>query len=308
MKYFLAFLGIVLITIGLSIDEKYQTVKITDLFSENVFEVSLGEKNEYYRDYDFSFVQNTTDFVPDCKQDLLNIYYTAINAGKNQFTFYCGSDYDNCISDLESIANNKSTLSLINNYVHPYNGFKHIETEYDSMGKITIIISKNYTEEDIRQIEAKLDLIEPTIVNENATLVENLKSIHDYIITNTTYDVDKRDNGSLTYKSDTAYGSLVQGYGICSGYTDAMQLMLERLGVENFKVASDNHIWNVVNIDGSWKHLDLTWDDPILDPTIGLELLIDDYFLITTEELIALDQAEHNFDQNIYTELKIKEA
>ena len=126
MKYFLAFLGIVLITIGLSIDEKYQTVKITELFSDNVVEVSLGEKNEYYRDYDFSFVQNTTDFVPDCKQDLLNIYYTAINAGKNQFTFYCGSDYDNCISDLESIATSpsgsgaKSTASAITPFLKEY--------------------------------------------------------------------------------------------------------------------------------------------------------------------------------------------
>ena len=40
-------------------------------------------------------------------------------------------------------------LSDINNYVHPYNGFSHIESEYDSLGRVTINIVRNYTEEDI---------------------------------------------------------------------------------------------------------------------------------------------------------------
>lgn len=299
----LATLGALFIILGLVLmrDERL-LVPVNELLTSNNIEVSLGEKNQYYREYDFSYVQNTENFIPECKQDLLNIYYTVINAGKNEFTFYCGRDYENCLSDLESIANNQNTLSLINNYVHPYNGFKHIETEFDNSGKITIIINKSYTEEDIVAIEKQLDVIEQTIIKDDVPLELNIRAVHDYIINNTRYDVERRDSNNLTYKSDIAYGPLIQGYSICSGYTDAMQLMLERLGVENFKVATDNHIWNAVNLNGAWQHLDLTWDDPILD--IGINIIIYDYYLISTDKLLELDLTEHNFNQEIYTELK----
>ena len=300
----LAFLGVLLITLGLILGTNEKAnIPINELFSPPKITVVLDEKNAYYRNYDFSFVQNTEDFSPDCKQDLLNIYYTVINAGKNSFTFYCSKEYENCLDDVKDIANDKTTLSLINNYVHPYNGFNHIETEFDNTGKVEIIIHKSYSEDEIIAIEQKLDEIQNKVLTENTTTEQKIKLIHDYIINNTKYDVQKTENTNSTlYKSEIAYGPLLQGYGICSGYTDAMQLMLERLEIENFKVASTNHVWNAVKIDDTWKHLDLTWDDPILD--IGLDWIIHDFYLISTEELLKLDQTEHTFDQNIYAELK----
>lgn len=299
----LALLGTLLIIIGIyfSTDEKLSSIPINELFSPNI-KVTLEEKNKYYREYDFNYVQNTDNFSPECKQDLLNIYYTVINAGKNEFTFYCGKEYETCISDLETIANNQNTLSPINNYVHPYNGFKHIETEYDNNGKITIYITKNYTEEEIQEIEQKLDTIEQTIIKDGATEEQNIKAIHDYIIDNATYDTKRKENSTSTsydHKSDIAYGPLIQGYSICSGYTDAMELMLDRLSIENYKVASENHVWNAVKLDGTWRHLDLTWDDPA-----DINIKLYDYYLITTSELLNLDQTEHNFNQDIYSELK----
>ena len=300
----LAFLGVLLIILGLMLGTNEKAnIPINELFSPPKITVVLDEKNAYYRNYDFSFVQNTEDFNPDCKQDLLNIYYTVINAGKNSFTFYCSKEYENCLDDVKDIANDKTTLSLINNYVHPYNGFNHIETEFDNTGKVEIIIHKSYSEDEIIAIEQKLDEIQNKVLTENTTTEQKIKLIHDYIINNTKYDVQKTENTNSTlYKSEIAYGPLLQGYGICSGYTDAMQLILERLEIENFKVASANHVWNAVKIDDTWKHLDLTWDDPILD--IGLDWIIHDFYLISTEELLKLDQTEHTFDQNIYVELK----
>ena len=276
----LAFLGVLLIILGLILGKNEKAnIPINELFSPPKITVVLGEKNAYYRNYDFSFVQNTEDFNPDCKQDLLNIYYTVINAGKNSFTFYCSKEYENCLDDVKDIANDKTTLSLINNYVHPYNGFNHIETEFDNTGKVEIIIHKSYSEDEIIAIEQKLDEIQNKVLTENTTTEQKIKLIHDYIINNTKYDVQKTENTNSTlYKSEIAYGPLLQGYGICSGYTDAMQLILERLEIENFKVASANHVWNAVKIDDTWKHLDLTWDDPILD--IGLDWIIHDFYLI----------------------------
>ena len=47
---------------------------------------------------------------------------------------------------------------------------------------------------------------------------------------------------STTYASDIAYGPLFEGYGICGGYTDAMELFLEKMGIESYKISSDQHV------------------------------------------------------------------
>lgn len=303
LKKILATLGLIFIFIGLFLIKKDD---IFTIFNDYVLKenkvVTIGEKNEYYRDYDFNFVKNTNNFSPSNYQDILDIYYTAINAGKSNFTFYCPKEYTSCIDDIKELANDQNTLSDINNYVHPYNGFSHIESEYDSLGRVTINIVRNYTEEDINLINKKIDELMPQLTSNYNSLETNIKNVHDYIINNARYDSARSDNNVLTYKSDTAYGPLFQGYAICGGYTDLMQLFLERLNVKNFRVSSDNHIWNVLYINNTWKHLDLTWDDPVASD--GKDYLEYNYFLIDTNQLLTLEQTQHNFNLEHYTELK----
>ena len=74
---------------------------------------------------------------------------------------------------------------------------------------------------------------------------------------------------------------------------------IHRLDINNFRITGSNHIWNLVNIDG-WKHLDATWDDPVTNT--GEDILIHDYFLITTKELKKADEVEHQFNKDIYIE------
>lgn len=302
-KKILATLGLIFIFIGLFLMKKDD---IFTIFNDYVLKenkvVTIGEKNEYYRDYDFTFVKNTNNFSPSNYQDILDIYYTVINAGKSNFTFYCPKEYTSCIDDIKTLANDQNTLSDINNYVHPYNGFSHIESEYDSLGRVTINVVRNYTEQDINLINKKIDELMPQLTSNYNSLETNIKNVHDYIINNARYDSARSDNNVLTYKSDTAYGPLFQGYAICGGYTDLMQLFLERLNVKNFRVSSDNHIWNVLYINNAWKHLDLTWDDPVASD--GKDYLEYNYFLIDTNQLLTLEQTQHNFNLEHYTELK----
>ena len=92
---------------------------------------------------------------------------------------------------------------------------------------------------------------------------EKIRAIHDYIINNTEYDVERNETGTSNYDSNTAYGALIQGKAICSGYADAMALFLARFNIPNYKIASGTHVWNAVYINNTWLHLDLTWDDPV---------------------------------------------
>ena len=303
MKKALFVLGISLILVGLLLayQEDLQKIYYDILREINKDEIVL-EKNEYYRPYDFRFVQNTDDFEPNSRQEILNIYYTAINSGVNDFTFYCPDSYSSCISEVEKIANDQNLLSDINNFVHPFNGFNHLETQYDSLGKVSIHVVKSYTEEQIKVIQEKVDSVKNDLIIKGDSDTNNIRRVHDYIINNSVYDTGRSDFNLETYESDIAYGPLLQGYGICGGYTDAMELFLEEMGIKSYKISSEEHIWNALYLDGSWYHLDLTWDDPVT--TSGEDLLEDKFFLIDTKTLHAIEQTEHQFDTTIYQELK----
>ena len=303
MKKLLVTIGLLLIVIGLILTRKDYLVEVYETYlSPSTKEVTLDEKNEYYRDTNYLYVQNTDDFSPDNRQELINIYYTVINSGVSSFTFTCSKEYDTCVSDVKDLAYNQGELSDINNYVHPFNGFSHIETEYDSLGRVTINVTKSYSNEKIDRINKKVDELYPQLVHENDTVYDNIKRVHDYIINNTIYDSNRADNDIVNYDSDTAYGPLFQGYGICGGYSDLMELFLIRMGINCYKISSDDHVWNAIYYDGQWLHLDLTWDDPVSSD--GRQYLEYNYFLINTSKLLYLESSQHTFNQDHYLELK----
>ena len=296
----LALIGLLFIFTGVAIERKEIIISyvnyLSGLFGNNQLEIT----NEYSKDYDFTFVKRTTDFHPKNYQDILNIYYTALNNGLNEFTFQCDVEYTECLKDVDVLANSQETLSDINNYVHPFNSFTHLETTYNNLGNVTFTIVKAYSQEDIDLINAAIDDLYGRLVIEGNSLEQNIKNIHDYIINNTRYDTKKK-SGKSQYRSDSAYGVLYEGYAVCGGYADTMALFLNRMNIPNFKASSDMHVWNVVNIDGKWLNLDLTWDDPIsID---GRDYLEYNIFLVDTNKMLSIEYDEHRFNEKAYPEL-----
>lgn len=305
-KKFLVVLFLLCI-LGLTI--KYRKV-IIDFFMRNFFDnekVSFGEKNAYYRDYDYEFVQNTDNLYPSNRQDILNIIYSTLNRGLNEVTFYCDDGFNDCIDQVNNIAENKEYLSAINNLVHPFNSYHNIYFSISSYGKVKISIKKNYSDSEILLINNKLDSIIASTMNDNMSIYDKIVIFHDYIVNNTVYDdtVSLESQLYIDTNSNSAVGLLFEGKAICSGYTDTMAIFLDKIGVNNYKISSDVHIWNLVYLDG-WKHIDATWDDPIT--VSGNNVLLHDFFMINSNELLNkdndLNKFEHNFNQNFYIEAK----
>ena len=279
-------------------------------------EVFIPTSNSYVKKENFLFVQNTEDFLPFSKGDLKNIYYTIVNNGWKEFTFYCPSEYVHCLEDVKEISNDQDLLTHLNNYVHPFNGFSNVKTVISESGDITVSISYFYSDEQIKAINKKIDEIYKNIITDDMDTYAKILTIHDYIINNTKYDVERNNQGESNYHSYIAYGPLIEGYATCNGYTDAMALFLEKMNIPNFKVAmtpeensnTEGHVWNAVYLDNQWVHLDLTWDDPVSSD--GTDYLQHKYFLITTTQLEEADNSgevivtEHQFKKNIYPELK----
>ena len=95
--------------------------------------------------------------------------------------------------------------------------------------------------------------------------------------------------------------NLLQGYGLCGGYTDAMAIFLDYFDIPNYKVISENHVWNAVYLDGKWYHLDVTWDDPVMKD--GSDALEYSFFLITTKQLQEEESNQHQFDISVFSEV-----
>ena len=297
--------SLMLILLGLILYNEQSIVQYLNETILHTYEKIVIEKNEYFRPSNFMFVQNTENHLVSSKQEIYNNFYSGINSGEDSFSFYCKHDYEECLDDLTDIASNRDLLSHINNFTHPFNSFKQVETKFEAFGKVTIILKKNYTKEERDKLNAEVERLSKELFSENNTIKYNILQAHNYIINKSKYDSNKI-SGTSIYNSDKATGPLFEGYAICSGYTDSMQLFLEELGINNYRVASEKHTWNAVEIEGKWYHLDLTWDDPVAVGLPDLDLLEHEFFLISTRDLINFNTGEHSFDQDIYKELKIE--
>ena len=163
-------------------------------------------------------------------------------------------------------------------------------------------IEHNYNDNVKTLVLNKVREIESRIWTDTMSLEDKIKASHDYIINHSRYDKDRSDNGVINYQSDIAYGPLLQGYSLCGGYTDAMELFLEDLKVKSYKISNDKHVWNGVNLENNWYHLDLTWDDPIASN--NQDILEYTYFLVDNNKLLAAGNDQHQFDTNIYREFQ----
>ncbi len=303
MKKTIPLIIILLILVGILLNKDKLYEEYHNYILKNKIEnITPPVTNEYYRLNNFNYVQITNDYVPNNKQELLNIIYTIISSGQTEYTFYCPKEYETCLNDVNNIAENQSILSDINNFVHPYNSFKHIETKYDNTREVTITYTKNYTEEDIRLVNQKIDYLYSKLYKQNDTVVNNLRRFHDYVANHSAYDSNRADNNIIKYKSDIAYGPLIEGFSLCGGYSDAIALYLDRMNITNYKVSSQEHVWNAICINKKWYHLDLTWDDPITDT--GQNYLLHDYFLINTKTLESKNIKQHEYDKTVYSELQ----
>lgn len=293
MRKFLSFLLVVLIFyFGLTYKDQIREYVMINFINKDLIVISADniyakESNTY---------QETNDFYPDNKEEIINIFYTALNGGWPKVVFFCTSKYKSCIDDVVTLSKGND-FNKVNNYVNPYNSYNKIILEYTSTGKVEISFERLYSSEEIIAIEKKVSEVIANYIRSDMSTTEKIRTIHDYIINNTIYDEDAaqkvKNNSVIDFTSHKANGALISGKAICGGYSDAMAIFLNHFGIPNYKLSSTSHVWNYVYANNSWLHLDLTWDDPVT--TTHQNLLLHSFFLINDDELMRLDTTEHNY-------------
>lgn len=299
MKFIVSVIMIALIILIVTHQEEIRNY-YNEIVSSNTH-VHIEKPNDYTRYYNYSnfkILSSEEEYTPKNIDDLKNIIYNYLNNGWKEFTFYCPSEYEECMEDIEKLSNDVTLLSSINNYISPYNSFNDFYTKISSNRSITLTKVSNYPDEVINTLDNKINKIMTSLKLDDLSDRDKIKKLHNYIIKKVEYD---KDPNAGSTSSASAYGALINKKAICSGYADTMAIFLDKLNIPNFKVATDNHVWNAVYIDDEWLHLDATWDDPINAITTNIS---NTYFLITSEQLLQLDTTEHSFDTKYYQELK----
>lgn len=304
IKNFMFFLISILVILMIVINIDTLSSRFKDILRIHP-ELVIKPGNEYQKDDSFLFVKQVDSYTPYNYEELKNIFYSVLNQGWNEFTFYCPVEYQECLNDVADISYDKLLLSNINNFVHPYNSYTSIKTLFDETGEITIKVTHLYSNEEIDRIDKDIDLLIENVVKDSMSDKEKILALHDYIINNTKYDIERANSetNSSEYDSARILGVLYDHYAICSGYADLMGVILEKLNIPNYKISSETHVWNALYLDNEWWHLDLTWDDPI--STSGKDILDHSYFLIDSKTLRELDVGikDHIYDKDIYMEV-----
>lgn len=133
-------------------------------------------------------------------------------------------------------------------------------------------------------------------LNRNSNAIQKAKLVHDYLAKTVSYDYADYDANTVTSENASAYSALVKHTAVCEGYALAYSLLMNILGVPTIMVSGINHAWDMVNLNGKWYHVDVTWDDPRTTRNgvdIG-ETLRYEYFLKTDSYMKSLQDGVHD--------------
>lgn len=147
---------------------------------------------------------------------------------------------------------------------------------YNGEANLSLTLSYRTSKEDEAFVTKEVNRILSQIITPRMSDREKVKAVHDYIVLNVEYD--------LSLMRYTAYHALYDGTTVCQGYALLGHKMLNQLGIKTRIFASYgmNHAWNLVNLDGKWYHMDMTWNDPTPDVK---GRVIYDYYLLTDSEI-----------------------
>ena len=110
--------------------------------------------------------------------------YYAINSGSDYLERYIDRDYTSYSNDINRLTSNdgeefKDVISVLNNFVHPYNSSNNIKLTYGGDYTIGISINKAYSNDDIAAINEIVDKVIKEKLNNNMPTREKIIIIHD---------------------------------------------------------------------------------------------------------------------------------
>lgn len=207
-----------------------------------------------------------SDIVDDAYvQDGYDIYskYTYQTLDERQQIYY--QCMLNCILTMDSSVtieyNDYETMKIAFEAIRrDYGGLFWVDGfNYETSGNETIFYPiYSMTEDEVRSREGLIEAETETILNniDDASDYGIAKGIYEYLVENVTYNRNAKNGQNIL-------GVFLENECVCSGYASATQFLFSLVGIESIIVTGtaggENHAWNVVNLDGKWYNMDVTF-------------------------------------------------
>lgn len=226
-------------------------------------------------------------------QDITNAWGAMAEAMKNWTSEVDLSSYGLTEEDMKKIWPNVAQDNPDLFYVLGCNYFT------DSAGLVTncqFTYNNQYTQDSVTKYHDVIANIVSEVIDPAMSDEQKATALHDYLVQHMEYD--QNANNNLGIEKRNAYEALVNGIGVCQGYTLAYAALLKKAGIEvgYCKSQSMNHIWNYVKLNDQWYHADLTYDDITASSQVGATGYVKHtYFLLSDT---AMRQAKHTWEPN----------
>lgn len=113
-----------------------------------------------------------------------------------------------------------------------------------------------------REMDQEVSRVLSSLALDGKSQKEKIDAIYNYLIRNVKYvsDAELADESNVIKYS--SYAALVRHNAVCQGFAGAFYRLCLESGIDSRIVSSDamNHAWNIVELGGSYYHLDATWD------------------------------------------------
>lgn len=118
-----------------------------------------------------------------------------------------------------------------------------------------------------KMVQEQVDNIIRTVIKPGMDDYQKVMALSKHIESITQYDFKH-----LCFANHEPYGVFIAGYAICNGYCEAMQMLLNKIGISNkivhgsiigYSGSREIHGWNLVTINGESFHLDITSNDAV---------------------------------------------
>ncbi len=221
--------------------------------------------------------------------------------------------------DVEAFQKSAADVYLAIQYDHPEyfwftGGYSYTYTRFEDVGTISVkplyysYVSDFFNaEEKLEQLQKEVKSVAELAKKHSSDDYERILFVHDYLVQNAIYDHDALDEYYKANKSPSceyifaAYGCLVNGKTVCSGFAKAFQLIMIELGYDCTYVVGDAgeaHGWNCIYLGGEGYFIDVTWDNS--DHEKG-EVPLYNYAFITSEMLEKTHTVEMPFETPVCT-------
>ena len=136
---------------------------------------------------------------------------------------------------------------------------------------------------------------------------KQLRLLNDYLIKNVRYGESNGIN-----RACSPVGTMLDGEAVCSGYSSTVNDVCYLLGIPAYQLYDrpNNHIWNVVFVDGEWLMLDVTQNDSLREPTRFFLLpdFYDEYHFYVEESKTLLSAQAMKLNEARFAAQKLSEA